>query len=1124
MGWWLVHWNAPYLGLGRIKYLREQKNGKAVFNTLAICIFLLSNVLAKTQNISLGIDSLKMSKKPPNRPGISFEVGARVEAQDYLKKWYPSRIEEVDFEEGKMLVHFDRWSHRYDEWILWDSTRLRPLERSALRKEGLKEDEEMTELRDGEEVLARWTDCRYYPAKIESFNKDTGTYTVQFYDGVVRCVKRIHIKSMPEDAKGQDWVALVKAASAAARNRGNSKPRTSANSNKDRDEGRGEPSEDEDAEDDFDDDEQEEEESNSDKPGACVDSAGDQEEQRDEEDSRHPPVSSPAPAKGGARRSNHQSVESTSSTPSQPVSAPSSAGEETQPGTEPPLPPSLSSSTAPSLPAPSSPSPSLRTSESAQQRRRSQRLATTPVDAPGDPTPNPAHADNSPSSPAKETRPTEIGASSTEGAVLNCVEKSDSSLHNYCAGMPPAPTPPAPATGQNQLPGGPPANHAGEKSSPLAAVPCLPAPGLKTATIRTPKMNKHTREPIMSTLRSEDPSSPGDLDSQFQCQVAGCSKAFRKAKLLEYHLKYYHNAERETHDFETGSPDRVGRTRATSTSLPPSSNSQLEVPDSKRRRTVSSSSSLSPQAQALQLDCVRAGRSGRKKRSSASMSSDSTEVSLPPLPRDRSLDNLHEKILKKVIDKDKYPETGFIKTEKKVKLEEKPQQLGKKKEKDRERRDRKDKDLFKLKQKKKKKKKKKSKQHSYTDFDGMSLSFLDRSSSPLHRSSGSAFTFLTSSSPSSSKHHQYPRAILSVDLTGENLSDVDYLEDSTTESLLLSGDDLSQEDLAMEAFPPEEPQDSQEIVRCVCQMDEENGFMIQCEECMCWQHSVCMGLLEDSIPEQYICYICRDPPGQRWSAKYLHDRDWLTKGHMLGLSFLSDNYSHQNCQKIVSTHQLLADAYSLKTLLHGLTLKMDILQNRHSPSLHFWARSWVNSDEDQPMGGLPDCLHFQEVLADSEDQNCLPDTYITSEHSYQKPPGTPGAATDPPRMAADLLGCSREEGEVGMSLELKTVTHSVEQGERAAVMLPGADSVEHARNCLQWQMNLLTHIEDVQNQLASRMDLIEKELDVLESWLDLSGELEPPDPLARLPQLKLRIKQLLSDLSKVQQMSALCSV
>lgn len=48
--------------------------------------------------------------------------------------------------------------------------------------------------------------------------------------------------------------------------------------------------------------------------------------------------------------------------------------------------------------------------------------------------------------------------------------------------------------------------------------------------------------------------------------------------------------------------------------------------------------------------------------------------------------------------------------------------------------------------------------------------------------------------------------------------------------------------------------------------------------------------------------------------------------------------------------------------------------------------------------------------------------------------------------------------------------------------------------------------------------------EVLESWLDFTGELEPPEPLARLPQLKCRIKQLLTDLGKVQQMSTLCSV
>lgn len=47
---------------------------------------------------------------------------------------------------------------------------------------------------------------------------------------------------------------------------------------------------------------------------------------------------------------------------------------------------------------------------------------------------------------------------------------------------------------------------------------------------------------------------------------------------------------------------------------------------------------------------------------------------------------------------------------------------------------------------------------------------------------------------------------------------------------------------------------------------------------------------------------------------------------MYGLSFLTENYSHQNAKKIMSTHQLLADVYSVKKVLHGLQLKMDILQ------------------------------------------------------------------------------------------------------------------------------------------------------------------------------------------------------
>lgn len=110
----------------------------------------------------------------------------------------------------------------------------------------------------------------------------------------------------------------------------------------------------------------------------------------------------------------------------------------------------------------------------------------------------------------------------------------------------------------------------------------------------------------------------------------------------------------------------------------------------------------------------------------------------------------------------------------------------------------------------------------------------------------------------------------------------------------------------------------------------------------------------------------------------------------------------------------------------------------------------------------------------------------------------------------------------------------------------GGKDTGDKRQYLQWQNNLLDHIDAVQDEVSHRMDFIERELDgkrkvgqscmflcvnkpsplvfavlflVLESWLDYTGELEPPEPLARLPQLKQRMKRLLSQLGKVQQIA-----
>lgn len=87
----------------------------------------------------------------------------------------------------------------------------------------------------------------------------------------------------------------------------------------------------------------------------------------------------------------------------------------------------------------------------------------------------------------------------------------------------------------------------------------------------------------------------------------------------------------------------------------------------------------------------------------------------------------------------------------------------------------------------------------------------------------------------------------------------------------------------------------------------------------------------------------------------------------------------------------------------------------------------------------------------------------------------------------------------------------------------GLSSSSSSAQQQQWQANLLDHIESVQDEVCHRMDFIEKELDVLESCLDYTGELEPPEPLSRLPQLKHRIKELLSELGKVQQIALSCT-
>uniref|UniRef100_A0A8C9N1D6 PHD finger protein 20-like protein 1 n=1 Tax=Serinus canaria TaxID=9135 RepID=A0A8C9N1D6_SERCA len=1007
-----------------------------------------------------------MSKKPPNRPGITFEIGARLEALDYLQKWYPSRIEKIDYEEGKMLVHFERWSHRYDEWIYWDSNRLRPLERPALRKEGLKDDEEFVDFKPGEEVLARWTDCRYYPAKIEAINKE-GTFTVQFYDGVIRCLKRMHIKSMPEDAKGQvrilraiallrfDWIALVKAAAAAAaaKNKAGSKPRTSANSNKDK------------------------------------------------EDRKWLKVPS-------------KKEETSTSTIMQEVQK-----KEEEP----------TSSDTFGFPVVDVPKMAFVQAESTLSHKRKSNLGN--------------------SFQAKRARLNKItGLLASKAVVADGAEKKEGNKET------------APVLEQeiSPKPQSQKKNEADISSSANIQKPALLSSTLSSGKARSKKCKQESGDSSGCIKPPKSPLSPEliqveDLTLVSQLPSAVINKT-SPSQPVNSPRSYKHSQRRRRSQRlatcslpddsveKVSSPSSVTDGKVFSISGQNQQSSKLEVPDVAHV-------SLEKRGPCLPLDLSRSSEV------TAPLSAESTFCS-EYSSKDKEDIQMITYLPSKAVTDGRVATTASGKEIQYTTREIYSSAFnyliffsGKKKEKEKEKKEKKEKD-HKPKQKKKKKKKKKSKQHDYSDYEDSSVEFLDRCSSPLTRSSGSSLT-LRSMFSEKNTSYQYPRAILSVDLSGENLSDVEFLDDSSTESLLLSGDEYNQD---FDSTNFEESQDEDdalnEIVRCICELDEENGFMIQCEECLCWQHSVCMGLLEDSIPEQYICYICRDPPGQRWSAKYLYDKDWLNNGHMCGLSFLKENYSHLNAKKIVSTHHLLADVYGVTEILHGLQLKIGILKNKHHPDLHLWAYSGMRKEQEQRTVGVEKKLVTLQDAVNPAERTChsqnhkeppsipqkMEETYITSEHSYQKPQSFSHdykAVTDP--MSSDDEDTSSFEEDQEYHTENKNCLQysfkdggmneqNSAEGNTVFVCNERKGSEEQVDTHLQWQLNLLTHIENVQNEVTSRMDLIEKEVDVLESWLDFTGELEPPDPLARLPQLKRRIKQLLIDMGKVQQIATLCSV
>ena len=180
---------------------------------------------------------------------------------------------------------------------------------------------------------------------------------------------------------------------------------------------------------------------------------------------------------------------------------------------------------------------------------------------------------------------------------------------------------------------------------------------------------------------------------------------------------------------------------------------------------------------------------------------------------------------------------------------------------------------------------------------------------------------------------------------------------------------------------------TEELVNCSCRRLEEDGLMIQCDICLCWQHGSCLGIEEeDQVPEYYVCETCRNPRLGRTSAKYSVDQDWLNKGILpvaidssLKESATNENLTilpnlpGDNKQQLVENEtafrklsELMADLANLSKLLHSLRVKLHVASQSNNSKVFMWSSPW-----DPPSHSITPTQKQEEQPSNCKSQQLL---------------------------------------------------------------------------------------------------------------------------------------------------------
>ncbi|XP_066156675.1 PHD finger protein 20-like protein 1 [Euwallacea fornicatus] len=281
----------------------------------------------------------------------------------------------------------------------------------------------------------------------------------------------------------------------------------------------------------------------------------------------------------------------------------------------------------------------------------------------------------------------------------------------------------------------------------------------------------------------------------------------------------------------------------------------------------------------------------------------------------------------------------------------------------------------------------------------------------------------------------------------------------------------------------------EEIINCTCGFVEEDGLMIQCELCLCWQHAYCSNIQKESdVPEKYVCYICQHPLRERRAARFLHDQDWLKQGVLPVASYHSkDKQLEKRFQKLKKCHDLSGGLLELREYLNTLGVKLKIAEAKNHPKLYLWSKLWEKRK-------LPEKSDIKNEVEDNKPSKLLENEYSSEKNDLDFKSDNPNDS-----MLMMILKGGKEDMPM---LNMPMTTGPI---------IPRPETAIDSDDC---RLNMLNHIAHAESLVEERLDDFEKQLEALEEGMNLEMEKD-------YPRSRQTVEMLLRDLDSLKRFSEL---